>query len=77
VGQTAQFARNDAARLSQEAVALDEHYADAWYCLGLARDMLGQKKPALEAYERAAALEPNNSVYMAVLEQRRPRTKEP
>ena len=44
----------------QRAVAIDPTYAAAWNNLAVAHEHEGEFESALEAYERALALEPNN-----------------
>jgi membrane associated rhomboid family serine protease/Flp pilus assembly protein TadD len=58
---------DEAARLYQEALALDDREALYWFDLGLVQQQLGRTKQATEAFERAAALDPANKSYRPAL----------
>jgi Flp pilus assembly protein TadD len=57
-----------AAGLFSEALKLDDAEAGYWYNLGLCRLNLGDRKKALEAFRRAAELQPDNQKYKNTLE---------
>lgn len=57
-----------AATLYQEALDLDEGNASNWFNLGIACETLGRREAATSAFEKAAALAPDNEQFRAALE---------
>lgn len=50
-----------AEEFATQAARLDENLGYAWHLMGIARDKLGNRPGALEAYERALALDPESA----------------
>jgi GlpG protein len=65
-----------AVRLYREALAFDDRQGSWWYNLGIAYQKLGNTELAIEAYERASTLEPNEAKYRAALNALRPSIEE-
>lgn len=57
----------EAARLYREVLSEDRAYAGCWYNLGLSEERLEHREQAVEAYTRAAALEPPEPRYRQAL----------
>jgi membrane associated rhomboid family serine protease len=57
----------DALLFSREIVELRPEYAGGWFNLGLSLDRTGDHASALEAFERAARMDPGNEKFQSVL----------
>jgi tetratricopeptide (TPR) repeat protein len=60
--------KEEAVKLYQEALALDDRQAQWWYNLGVAYLDQGRPDSAREVWQRAAALDPGNESYRTALE---------
>ena len=54
----------EAARWLRDAATLQPRIPQYWFNLGIAYDRLGNRTDAIEAYQRAHELEPNNPAYV-------------
>ncbi len=70
-------ADQEAARLYREALSLDERRAPNWFNLGIVYERSGRPASALQAYEKAAELDPQDQRFRASVQRLRPTAKQP
>lgn len=60
--------RAESVRLIESSISLVDSFPMSHYCLGVMRVELGQREGAIEAFERAVTLDPNNLDYRKTLD---------